>query len=114
MDHQNYRHEGGHGYWVGKGQRMTRQAMRWNLMGEPTRWGSGGEKKVYCARCWSRVAVGDGDECAIDCLAALILEQGRPEGGKNPCWGKECPEGGEASARGLSRQVYLQHRPSSG
>ena len=57
------------------------------------------EEGLLCPNGWSRVVVGDGDECAIECLEALILEEGRPGGGKNPCWGKECPEGGEATAR---------------
>jgi len=57
--------------------------MRWNLMGEPVRWGFDGEKEVYCAQYWPRVVVVDGGECAIDCWGASTPEGGRREGGKD-------------------------------
>lgn len=49
MDHQDYRHGGGRDYRVEEGQRRMQQEMRWNLIGEPTRWEFDGEEKVYHA-----------------------------------------------------------------
>jgi hypothetical protein len=69
------------------------QETRWNLMGEPTRWGFDGEKEACCARYWPRVTAGDGDEYAIDCLGASTPEEGRREGGNDRHWGKGALEG---------------------
>ena len=63
-------------------------------MGEPT-----------CPNGWSRVVVGDGNECAIECLEALILEEGRPGGGGRT-------RVGEKNVRKVERQL-LADSPAS-
>ena len=91
-DHRDYRHEGGRD-WQAEGQRRMQQETRWILMGERAWWGFGGGKKVYCARQWPKVAVGDGGEHAIDCWGASTPEEGRREGGKGLRWEKGALEG---------------------
>jgi len=49
MDHRDYRHGGGRDYRVEEGRGRMQQEMRWNLIGEPTRWEFDGEEKVYHA-----------------------------------------------------------------
>ena len=76
------------------------QEMRWNLMGEPMRWEFDGEREVYHARYWLRVAAGDGGEYAIDCWGASSPEGGRREGERGLHLGKGAPEGGGPTAPG--------------
>lgn len=100
MDHQNYQHGDGRDYLVGGGQKRMPQARISNLMEGPTQWGLDGENGVYRARLWSRVAVGDCDEYAIDWLGALIPEEDTQVGGRGLHWEKGSLGGGGPTVPG--------------
>ena len=81
--------------------------MGWSLVGEPTRWETGGQD-IYRARYRSTAAVGDGGEYAVDCWEASSPGEGGREGGRDQHWGKGFLEGG-GPALTLSPRVYPQH-----